>query len=110
MERAVALAENNQARLTFVEIIDEKIVIIGAIGDTKVILELPINTPTGNNLLPNTNGYQAYYVDESGVEEVANSGNIRVNHHNISIRYLRIGFNFTTDNNEIVNGETRVYY
>jgi hypothetical protein len=92
------------------EIIDEKIVIIGAVGDTRIILELPINTPTGNNLLPNTNGYTAFYVDESGVEEEANSGNIRVNHHNIGIRYLRIGFNFSTDNNEIVNGVTEVYY
>jgi len=99
-----------QANTLYGEIIDEKIVIIGSVGDTRVILELPINTPTGNNLLPNTNGYQASYVDESGVEEEANSGNIRVNHHNISIRFLRIGFNFSTENNEIVNGVTEVYY
>ena len=98
-----------EANTVSAQIIDEKIVIIGAIGSSSIRLELPYNTPTGNNILPNSNGYQAFYIDENGIEEEANSGNIRVNHHNIG-SYLFTSFNLFTDNYEIINGESKVYY
>jgi hypothetical protein len=91
------------------DIVGNTLIIIGAIENRNIRIEVPVNATSSNHPLPEE-GYLAVYTDEFGNEEEAISGLISVNFNNTDNNRMLVFFNFETENHSISEGRTQVDY